>query len=213
MIGKLEKLGQPADLLRSVAIALIALLTAYAVTRTDFFQNLDLQLHDVQARVLAQEVDFSDIIFVDVSEESIKSLEPEIGAWPYSRSVYAKVTEFLRNAGARSMTFDIVFAERRPQDERSGRDVASKRRRQRSLSWRRTIPSLPPPTQKPCSSILLGANRPPRRRFNGNNLFCRAKCSSGTISRLRTSASSPSCPIKMAFCDGCRCCIKLATKY
>ena len=117
MIGKLEKLGQPADLLRSVAIALIALLTAYAVARTDFFQNLDLQLHDVQARVLAQEADFGDLIFVDVSEESIKALEPEIGAWPYSRAVYAKVTEFLRDAGARSITFDIVFSEARPQDK------------------------------------------------------------------------------------------------
>lgn len=113
----MEKLGQPTDLLRFVAIALIALLTAYAVTRTDFFQNLDAQLHDVQARLLAQDVDFSDIIFVDVSEETIKSLEPEIGAWPYSRSVYAKVTEFLRNAGAHSMTFDIVFSERRSGDD------------------------------------------------------------------------------------------------
>ena len=117
MIGKLEKLGQPADLLRSVAIALVALLTAYAVTRTDFFQNLDLQLHDVQARVLARDTDFSNLLFVDVSEETIKSLEPEIGAWPYSRAVYAKVTEFLRNAGARSITFDIVFSEGRPQDQ------------------------------------------------------------------------------------------------
>ena len=117
MIGKLEKLGQPADLLRSVAIALVALLTSYVVARTDFFQNLDAQLHDVQARLLAQDVDFSDLIFVDVTEETIKSLEPEIGAWPYSRSVYAKVTEFLRNAGARSITFDIVFSEGRSGDD------------------------------------------------------------------------------------------------
>ena len=117
MIVKLEKFGQAAELLRFVAIAFIALLTAYAVTRADFFQNLDLQLHDVQARMLAQDVDFSDIVFVDVSEESIRSLEPEIGAWPYSRSVYAKVTEFLRDAGARSITFDIVFSEARPGDE------------------------------------------------------------------------------------------------
>lgn len=117
MLGSLVKLGQPADLLRSVAIAFIALVTAYAVTNNAFFQNLDLQVHDVQARWLAQEIDFSDIIFVDVSEQSINSLESEIGAWPYSRAVYAKVTEFLRDAGARSITFDIVFAEARPQDE------------------------------------------------------------------------------------------------
>ena len=125
MFGKLEKLGQPADLLRSVATALVALLTAYAVTRTTFFQNLDLQLHDVQARVLAKDVNFSDIIFVDVSEESIKALEPEIGAWPYSRTVYAKVTEFLRDAGARSITFDIVFAETRPRDEELAQTLAA----------------------------------------------------------------------------------------
>ena len=127
MLGSLVKLGQPADLLRSVVIAFVALVTAYAVTGTAFFQNLDLQLHDVQARWLAQEVDFSDIIFVDVSEESIKSLEPEIGAWPYSRAVYAKVTEFLRDAGARSITFDILFAEARPQDEELAKTLAATR--------------------------------------------------------------------------------------
>jgi signal transduction histidine kinase/ActR/RegA family two-component response regulator len=127
MLGSLVKLGQPADLLRSVAIAFVALVTAYAVTRTAFFQNLDLQVHDVQSRWLAQAVDFRDIIFVDVTEESINLLEPEIGAWPYSRAVYAKVTEFLRDAGARSMTFDIVFAEARPQDEELAAALAGTR--------------------------------------------------------------------------------------
>ena len=125
MLGSLVKLGQPADLLRSVAIAFVALVTAYAVTQTAFFQNLDLQVHDVQSRWLAQDVDFSEIIFVDVSEESINALEPEIGAWPYSRAVYAKVTEFLREAGARSITFDILFAERRPQDEELAKTLAA----------------------------------------------------------------------------------------
>lgn len=121
------KLGQPADLLRSVAIAFVAWVTAYAVSGSAFFQNLDLQVHDVQARWLAQEIDFSNIIFVDVSEESIKSLEPEIGAWPYSRAVYAKVTEFLRDAGARSITFDILFSEGRPQDEELAQTLAATR--------------------------------------------------------------------------------------
>ncbi|MDQ3261322.1 MAG: CHASE2 domain-containing protein [Pseudomonadota bacterium] len=125
MFGSLVKLEQPADFLRSIAIAFVALVAASAVTGTAFFQKIDLQLHDVQARWLAREVDFSDIIFVDVSEESMNSLEPEIGAWPYSRAVYAKVTEFLRDAGARSITFDIVFAERRPQDEELATTLAA----------------------------------------------------------------------------------------
>lgn len=63
-------------------------------------------MRDVPARWLAQDIDFTDVIFVDVSEQSINSLVPEIGAWPYSRAVYAQVMEFLRDAGARSVTFD-----------------------------------------------------------------------------------------------------------
>ena len=125
MISGLKKLGQLAELLRSVAIAFAALLTAYGVTQTGLFQNLDLQLHDTQARALARDVDFSGIVFVDVSEESIKSLEPEIGAWPYRRSVYAKVAEFLHQAGASAITFDIVFSEARPQDEDLAQTLAS----------------------------------------------------------------------------------------
>ena len=125
MISGLKKLGQLAELLRSVVIAFAALLTAYGVTQTGLFQNLDLQLHDTQARALARDVDFSGIVFVDVSEESIKSLEPEIGAWPYRRSVYAKVAEFLHQAGASAITFDIVFSEARPQDEDLAQTLAS----------------------------------------------------------------------------------------
>ena len=125
MISGLKKLGQLAESLRSVAIAFAALLTAYGVTQTGLFQNLDLQLHDTQARALARDVDFSGIVFVDVSEESIKSLEPEIGAWPYRRSVYAKVAEFLHQAGASAITFDIVFSEARPQDEDLAQTLAS----------------------------------------------------------------------------------------
>ena len=117
MFGSLKKLGSPPELLRSAGIALAALLTAYLLSRASFFKNLDLQLHDVQARFMAQEVDFSNILLVDVSEETIKALEPSIGAWPYGRHVYAKITEFLRDAGARSISFDILFAEAREQDE------------------------------------------------------------------------------------------------
>lgn len=112
-------------MLRSVAIASAARLTAYGVTQTGLFQNLDLQRHDTQARTLARDVDFSGIVVVDVSEESIKSLEPEIGAWPYRRSVYAKVAEFLHQAGASAITFDIVFSEARPQDEDLAQILAS----------------------------------------------------------------------------------------
>ena len=117
MFGALLKLGSPPELLRSVGIALAAIVTAYVLTGTSFIKNLDLQLHDVQARFMAQQVDFSNILIVDVSEETIKALEPTIGAWPYGRNVYAKVTEFLRDAGARSISFDILFSEEREQDE------------------------------------------------------------------------------------------------
>ena len=186
MISAHRKLGQLAELLRSVAVASAALLTAYGVTQTGLFQNLDLHLHDTQARALARDVDFSGIVFVDVSEESIKSLEPEIGAWPYRRAVYAKVAEFLHQAGASSITFDIVFSEARPQDEDLAQTLA-------------TVPAVTLAVLANTYTVTSNADteallehlswRKPvaAQRFNGSNLFCRAKCSYGTINPWRAS--------------------------
>lgn len=52
-----------------------------------------------------------DIIILDISEESIKRLEPVYGRWPWPRSVHGEVVEYLKSEGAAVIGFDIIFSE------------------------------------------------------------------------------------------------------
>ncbi|MBI5235013.1 MAG: adenylate/guanylate cyclase domain-containing protein [Deltaproteobacteria bacterium] len=52
-----------------------------------------------------------DILILDISEESIKKLEPVYGRWPWPRSVHADVVDYLKADGAKAIGFDIIFSE------------------------------------------------------------------------------------------------------
>lgn len=52
-----------------------------------------------------------DILILDISEESIKRLEPVYGRWPWPRSVHGEVIKYLKEDGAKAIGFDIIFSE------------------------------------------------------------------------------------------------------
>jgi len=52
-----------------------------------------------------------DIIILEITEESIKRLEPVYGRWPWPRSVHGEVIEYLKADGAKAIGFDIIFSE------------------------------------------------------------------------------------------------------
>lgn len=52
-----------------------------------------------------------DILILDISEESIKRLEPVYGRWPWPRSVHGEIVEYLKADGAKAIGFDIIFSE------------------------------------------------------------------------------------------------------
>lgn len=54
-------------------------------------------------------------MIIDITEDAIKGLEPVYGRWPWPRSVYAEVIDYLNANGAKAIGFDILFSE---QDER-----------------------------------------------------------------------------------------------
>jgi len=78
-------------------------------------------LADAQARLLARPAAMQDLVVVDIGEASLQQLKPYLGAWPYRRDAYALVVDYLREAGARLIAINIVFA-----DEREG-DAALRR--------------------------------------------------------------------------------------
>ena len=67
---------------------------------------------------------------VDIDDASIRTLQSQLGPWPYRRDTHALLADYLLELDARLVVFDIVFADARDGDtqlarsiERSGRVV------------------------------------------------------------------------------------------
>ncbi|MEK6725982.1 MAG: adenylate/guanylate cyclase domain-containing protein [Deltaproteobacteria bacterium] len=66
----------------------------------------------------------NDILILDISEESIKRLEPIYGRWPWPRSVHGEVAEYLHADGAKAIGFDIIFSEHSVRQEFDSRLIS-----------------------------------------------------------------------------------------
>ena len=102
---------------RALLFALSALLLTLAFSANDAFQWADFDLSDTHSRWFAPQVNFEDVVMIDVDEESITQLQPKLGAWPYDREVYALTLDWLKRMGVSAVGFDILFAEGRKGDD------------------------------------------------------------------------------------------------
>lgn len=110
---------------RAFSTGAAALALSWAIMQTESFKRLNLHLSDFQAKVLAPAAPMNDVLVVDIDEPSMTRLRPKLGVWPYQRLVYAETTDFLRDAGAKSIIFDIVFSEERGGDAELARALAA----------------------------------------------------------------------------------------
>jgi len=77
------------------------------------FNTLEWQIDDAKTKLLRGEATANpDIVVLLVDEASLSTLEPIVGRWPWPRSVWADVLEFMTMGGAQSVAFDILFTER-----------------------------------------------------------------------------------------------------
>ncbi len=102
---------------RGAALALAGVVFTALAALLPVSQQIDLALGDALARLTAPSVDLRDSVVVDVDEESMRLLAPQLGAWPYDRDVYALVNRYLLDAGAAVVTYDILFSEARRGDD------------------------------------------------------------------------------------------------
>ena len=96
---------------------LAALGLAGLLALTPLRQRLDHSVDDLHQRALAREQNFDHSVVLDIDDASLRTLQPIIGPWPFKRDFYALIVEYLREAGARAVVFDIVFADPRDGDE------------------------------------------------------------------------------------------------
>lgn len=69
-------------------------------------KRLDNVLYDILARANDRPADAS-ILLVDIDDRSLA----ELGAWPWSREVHARLIERLDDAGARAIVYDVLFSQ------------------------------------------------------------------------------------------------------
>ena len=94
-----------------------ALLLVGLFSQTTLYPRLAWWFEDAAQRSLGSPLAMDHVLVIDVDEESMQRLEPQFGAWPFSREVYARATRFLADHGARAIAFDVLFSESREGDD------------------------------------------------------------------------------------------------
>ncbi len=102
---------------RALSVVAAALLIVGVFSQTTLFPRLIWWSEDSLQRLVGPSLPMDHIVAFDVDEESMQRLQPELGAWPYSRDVYARAARFLTDRGARAIVFDILFSEPRQGDD------------------------------------------------------------------------------------------------
>ncbi len=109
---------------RLIIMVCAALLLTAFISQTASYKQMNLWFAETtQQPLIAQELHFTDSVIVDANEESMAKLTPEFGAWPYKRDIYDLVTGYLKDAGAKTVVYDILFSEQREGDEQFARAI------------------------------------------------------------------------------------------
>ncbi len=77
------------------------------------FDRLNNLVYDTRLEAKRQDVPLpDDIALILIDEASLQALEPVLGRFPWPRSVYADLMDFLQMGNARAILFDILLTER-----------------------------------------------------------------------------------------------------
>ncbi len=112
--------------LPAVWLPLLALPLALLLSLNGSYQRLQTTLEDTLQRWAAPTLKFDEVVAVDIDDASLRQLQPQLGDWPYRREVYALLLDYLREAGARLVVFDIVFDSARDGDAEFSRALAER---------------------------------------------------------------------------------------
>ncbi len=100
-------------LFHGTLLALTASLLVSGIFLLGGFNTLEWQIDDAKTKLIRGDSKANpDVVVLLVDEASLSTLEPIVGRWPWPRSVWADVLEFMTMGGAQSVAFDILFTER-----------------------------------------------------------------------------------------------------
>jgi len=91
----------------TIALLLGALTSYMYISQSPFFENLNNKITDAFFLIRGEIRPSDNIVIVDIDEKSLR----ELGQWPWSRDMVAKVLQNLTNSEVGIIGLDIVFAE------------------------------------------------------------------------------------------------------
>jgi len=96
----------------AVIVGADALLTRIAAGGVQPLQSIELRTYDWRlSRTARPETARPDIALVEIDEDTLRSLQPNAGRWPWPRVVHAQLFDYLSRAPAKVIGYDVNFAE------------------------------------------------------------------------------------------------------
>jgi adenylate cyclase len=81
------------------------------------FQRFEMMAYDAMVQLMRSDKKaHPDIAIILIDEASIKVMNHLVGRWPWPRTVYADLLDFLSMGGARAVAFDILYTENERHD-------------------------------------------------------------------------------------------------
>jgi adenylate cyclase len=104
----------PLALLRGLGFGMGAGVLALLLGLSGLARTAEMKLFDwrVRSAVAARPAAPStDIVLVNIDDDSLRRMEPIVGRWPWPRLVHATLVDYLAAGGARAVLYDVLFAE------------------------------------------------------------------------------------------------------
>ncbi len=106
MKNLLKRFLRPTYLKVTLLIILVNLIFMGANPR--FINNLEMKFYDLMFHLRGVQPVGSEVVIIAIDDNSVKA----IGRWPWSRREISRLVKVLQQAGAKTIGFDIIFAEK-----------------------------------------------------------------------------------------------------
>lgn len=105
---------QNSKLWHRLSLVIITCALGVFLARSSFGESLDRRWYDFLFNVREQSLVPQNVVIVAIDEDSFDELDLQ---WPWPRSIHASLIEALSRAGAKTIVFDILFAEPSSEDQ------------------------------------------------------------------------------------------------
>jgi len=103
---KLQTLGL------AIGLPFLISLAFYFIHDTPELSHIELKTLDARFKYSTHSVKANpEVVVVLIDESSLQAMEPLVGRWPWPRSLHGELIDFLTQAEARAVLFDILFTE------------------------------------------------------------------------------------------------------